>query len=303
MRPFHSEFVSLRQRRYHVRIWGQDDAPTLIFLHGWGDVSASFQFIVDALQGNWRVIAPDWRGFGQSQWNEGPYWFPDYIADLDALLAHYTPEQPAQIIGHSLGGIVASLYAGIRPERVARFANLEGFGLWVSAPGETPDRFMKWLQQIRDNDSTFRHYPHRADYAARMCNDNPRLTRERAAFLAEHSLLSVENGAFTFAADPRHRWINPVLYPLDEAKACWRRVSAPTLWVAARDSQIMKQFADRQDDYQERMACFANVEERLIDDCGHNLHHDQPQALARLLDDFFSCQRLAGGASTPRGRL
>ncbi len=287
MQPFRSEFITLRERRHHLRIWGEDDAPTLFFLHGWGDVGASFQFVIDVLQGNWRVIAPDWRGFGLSQWNEGAYWFPDYIADLDALLDICSPGQPAFIAGHSLGGIVASLYAGIRPERVSRFANLEGFALWVLAPGETPSRFEKWLQQIRDNDSRFRHYMQREEFAARLSNDNPRLTPERAAFLAQHSLLADGDG-FVFAADPRHRWISPVLYPLEEAKACWRRVSASTLWVAGRDSVIMKQFAARTDDYRERMACFANVREILIDDCGHNIHHDQPEALARLLDEFFS---------------
>ncbi len=295
MQPCHCEFVSLRERRYHVRIWGDNDAPTFFFLHGWGDVGASFQFVVDALQNKWRVIAPDWRGFGLSQWNEGAYMFTDYIADLDALLEHYSPDQPAQIAGHSLGGIVAGVYAGIRPQRVSRFANMEGFGLWVSAPGETPDRLEKWLQQIRDKDSAFRHYPRREDYADRLCRDNPRLTPERAAFLAEHSLLALANGTdFTFAADPKHRWISPVLYPLEEAKACWRRVSAPTLWVAGRQSVIMKRFAEHPDEYSERMACFAEVREVRIDECGHNLHHDQPQTIAGLLDDFFSPEHLAG---------
>ena len=222
MRPCRSEFLYIRERRYHVRIWGEDDAPTLVFLHGWGVVSASFQFVVDALQGSWRVVAPDWRGFGQTQWNDGAYWFPDYIADLDTLLEHYSRDQPAQIVGHSLGGIVASLYAGIRPERISRFANLEGFALWVSAPGETPGRFETWLQQIRRNDSSFRPYRRREEFATRMRRDNPRLSDERAAFLSEHSLRAVEDG-FIFAGDPRHRWINPVLYPLEEAKACWRR--------------------------------------------------------------------------------
>lgn len=287
MRPFRTEFITLREGRYHVHIWGEDDAPTIIFLHGWGDTGVSFQFVVDALRGNWRVVAPDWRGFGLSQWNAGAYWFPDYIADLDALLDVYSPNQPAQVAGHSMGGIVASLYAGIRPHRVSRFANLEGFALWVSAPGETPVRFEKWLKQIRDNDSAFRVYSRREEFAARLCADNPRLTAERAAFLAEHSALAVDNG-FVFAADPRHRWISPVLYPLEEAKACWRRATARTLWVAGRNSPIMKQFADHPDDYRERMACFADVREILIDHCGHNAHHDQPEELARLLDEFFS---------------
>ncbi len=286
MQPFRSEFITVRECRHHLRIWGNDDAPTLFFLHGWGDVGASFQFVIDALQGNWRVIAPDWRGFGLSQWNASAYWFPDYIADLDALLELYSAKQPAFIAGHSLGGIIASLYAGIRPERVSRFANLEGFSLWVSTPGETPARLEKWLRQIRENDSTFRHYKQRAEFAARLGQDNPRLAPERAAFLAQHSLLADGDG-FVFAADPRHRWISPVLYPLEEAKACWRRVSAATLWIAGRDSLIMKQFAARPDDYRERMACFADVREILIDDCGHNIHHDQPETLARLLDEFF----------------
>ena len=55
--------------------------------------------------------------------------------------------------------------------------------------------------------------------------DNPRLTAERATFIAEHATQAT-NGGFVFAGDPRHRWINPVLYPLEEAKACWRRVNS-----------------------------------------------------------------------------
>jgi pimeloyl-ACP methyl ester carboxylesterase len=290
MKPCRSEFITLRDHRYHVRLWGDDDAPTIFMLHGWGDVGASFQFVVDALAGNFRVIAPDWRGFGLSQWNDGAYWFPDYIADLDALLDHYAPLNPVCLVGHSMGGIVASLYAGIRPERVACLINLEGFGLWVSPPSESPARFAKWLQQLRDNDATFRPYARRADYARRLRSDNPRLTIERADFLAEHSLLAAEDGSggFVFAADPRHRWINPVLYPLEEAKACWRQVSARTLWVRGAQSAIMARFAEHPDDYRERQGCFADVRDILIDDCGHNLHHDQPLAIAQLLDELLT---------------
>jgi pimeloyl-ACP methyl ester carboxylesterase len=282
-----SEFITLRNRRYHVRIWGDDTAPTIFFLHGWGDVSASFQFVFDALKSNWRIIAPDWRGFGLSQWNDGPYFFPDYIADLDALLEHYSPHTPAQIVGHSMGGIVAGLYAGIRPERVSRFANLEGFVLWVFAPDENPARFEKWLQQIRDNDSAFRRYHCREDFSSRLISDNPRLTFERANFLAKHSI-TTSNDGFVFAADPRHRWINPLLYPLEEAKYCWRRMTAATLLISGRNSAIIKPLTDNPGYYRERLACFTHVSDLQIDDCGHNLHHDQPQELAAHLELFFS---------------
>ena len=286
MKPSRIEKIAVRGRCYQVSVWGEDGAPTLFFLHGWGDVGASFQFVVDALAGHWRVVAPDWRGFGGSQWNHDAYWFLDYLADLDSLLAHYSPDQPVSIVGHSLGGIVASLYAGVRPERVARFANLEGFALWVSSPDETPARLGKWLEAVRAGDPAFRHYRRPADFAARLRNDNPRLTVERAAFLAEHSLRTVDDGC-VFSGDPHHRWVSPVLFPLDDAMACWRRITAPTLWIAGCQSVIMRSFAERPDDYKQRLACFPNVEVCQIDDCGHNLHHDQPVALAGLLEDFF----------------
>src|SRR5690606_19020317 len=92
MKPFRSEYLPVRGLRYHVRHWGDESAPMLVMLHGWMDVSASFQFVVDALQQDWHVIAPDWRGFGLTSYSSaGTYWYPDYLADLDAILRHYSP--------------------------------------------------------------------------------------------------------------------------------------------------------------------------------------------------------------------
>ena len=80
--------VDVRGLRYHCRCWGDAQAPKLFLLHGWMDVSASFQFLVDALRGDWQVIAPDWRGYGLSHWGGADgYWFPDYMGDLDGCSA------------------------------------------------------------------------------------------------------------------------------------------------------------------------------------------------------------------------
>src|SRR6266436_2357294 len=120
MKPSQSEFVQIRGLRYHCRCWGDKKAPKLFMLHGWMDVSASFQFLVDALRRDWRVIAPDWRGFGLSEWAKSDgYWFPDYFADLDRLLDHFQPEAPVILIGHSMGGNAAAMLADIPPVRVA----------------------------------------------------------------------------------------------------------------------------------------------------------------------------------------
>lgn len=283
-----SEILTLRGRRYHVRSWGPKEAPRLYLLHGWMDVSASFQFLADAFAREWRLIAPDWRGFGQSQWDEAPYWFPNYLADIDSLLEHFSPEQPVRIVGHSMGGNAASQYAGVRPERVERLVSLEGFGLMKWAyRGDAPQRYAKWLTDLRQMPSNKRYASH-AEFAARLRRLNPRLSQDKADFLALH--LSVErDGAIETAADPYHRLPFPILSSHDDLKACWREVTAPVLWVAGANSIYTEKLsgAEGQADFRERIACFADIRVETVADASHNLHHDQPQAVARLIEDFM----------------
>jgi pimeloyl-ACP methyl ester carboxylesterase len=98
MKPSESHFLDIRGLRYHVRSWGSQGAPKLFFLHGWMDVSASFQFVVDALRADWHVLAPDWRGYGLTAWTRADsYWYPDYFADLERLLDHFQPDEPVNL--------------------------------------------------------------------------------------------------------------------------------------------------------------------------------------------------------------
>ena len=286
MKTHTSEFVQLRGRSFQVRSWGHAAAPKIFMLHGWGDTSASFQFVADALQREWRVIAPDWRGFGKSQWNDDTYWFPDYFADLDALLNHYSPDEAARVAAHSMGGTISSIYAGLRPERIARLVNMEGGGMPRSAYADPPGRARKWLDQIR-GERNFRVYPDQEAFAQRLMRDNPRLTPERAGFLARNVTNPCEGGV-RFAADPCHFWSNPVYYAIEDAKAAWRQATAPVLWMTARDSSIVKAFEADPEGYRARIACFRDVKQVMLDDAGHNMQHDQPEAVARLIEEFFA---------------
>jgi pimeloyl-ACP methyl ester carboxylesterase len=139
MKPSASLYFDVRGLRYHVRHWPGDAARRLILLHGWMDVSASFQFLVDALASEWDVFAPDWRGYGLSDWGKSDcYWFPDYLADLDGLLEKIAPQAAVNLVGHSLGGNVACLYAGVRPARIRRQVKLEAFGMSATQPDQAP---------------------------------------------------------------------------------------------------------------------------------------------------------------------
>ena len=276
----------IRNLRYHVRTWGEPRARKLFMLHGWMDVSASFQFLVDCLAREWYVIAPDWRGFGLTERAHGGYWFVDYYADLEALLDIYQPDAPALLVGHSMGGVIACTYAGLRPARVAKLVSLEGFGLARMGPDAALARQRRWLDELRDP-PRFRTYASYADVAARLRRNNPRLSEERAQFLARHWAQDAPDGTVVLRSDPAHKRANPYPFRLEDHLACWREVRAQVLWVFARDSKGTGYLSDTPAQLAERKGAFRDYREVTLDDCGHMMHHDQPQQLAVIIEGFL----------------
>jgi pimeloyl-ACP methyl ester carboxylesterase len=291
MKASRSEFLAVRGLRYHVRHWGESDAPLLFMLHGWMDVSASFQFMVDYLQREWHVIAPDWRGFGLSQ-DPGAdtYWFPDYLGDLDAILQTYAPDRAVNLLGHSMGANIACIYAGVRPERVGKLINFEGFGMAPTRPEQAPRRYAKWLDELRQP-PTLRTYASLDELAARLQKNNPRLSDERAAFLAAHWSAQNADGAWQILGDPAHKGVSPVLYRVEEVMACWQAITAPVLWVEAADTDMWRWIGGEEHGRAEvdrRLQFFPQLSKAMIADAGHMLHHDQPQVLAQLIERFLA---------------
>lgn len=294
MRPSRSEFLDLAGVRLHIRRWGRPEAPTLFLLHGWMDVSASWQFVVDALAGDWNIVAPDWRGFGPSQWLNRPYFFAEHIGDLAAIIDRYAPAGQVLLAGHSMGGILACLYAGLRPERVARLISFEGFGIAPTTPDMAPARYRQWLGELQ-SPPRLHVYADHAAFARRLLNSDPYLTAERADYLSRH-LARIGDGAtksgerrhgVVWNGDPWHKATSPYLFRLEESLAIWKEVRCPVLWVAGRQSWIVRDYAARPGDWETRRAAFADVREAWIDEADHMLHHDQPDQVARLIDDFL----------------
>ena len=286
MKTSRSEFHAIRGIRHHVRLWGDAGSPKLFLLHGWMDVSASFQFLVDAFKQDWLVIAPDWRGFGLSGWAREGYWFQDYYADLDALLDIYSPGATANVVGHSMGGNVACTYAGIRPARVAKLVSLEGFGMSRASADMAPGRYERWLDELKDSPS-FRPYATFDAVAAHLMKNNPRLPRDKADFLAQHWARRASDGAIVLNFDPRHKIVNPVLSRLEELLECWKRVTCPTLWVVTNEIDPRGWRKDTPAQMAERKNAFRDFREVLLHDSGHMMHHDQPERLAAIIESFL----------------
>ena len=295
MTPCRSQSVALRGMQHHVLTWGDSSAPKLFMLHGWMDVGASFQFLVDALTRNWYVIAPDLRGFGGSQWQPQGYWFYDYIADLEALIDRYAPGEAVNLVGHSLGGNIVMQYAGVRPARVRRVVSLEGFGVPAESPGIAPAKIAKWLDALQTT-AEFQPYADLASVADRLQKNNPRLKREQAEFLAGHWAQRTADGA-RLTSDPRHKLPFPIVYRMEEIVAIWRNIAAPTLWIAAAQTTILRWLSGKRpaqtsvdgfDVVRERLAHIHDGRLEIIGDAGHMLHHDQPEAVAPLIEPFLT---------------
>ncbi len=287
-RAVSSRVLKCRGLDLHAWCWEPEGAPahTLVAAHGWMDLGASFQFLVDHLPSDWRVIAPDWRGFGRSSRSPGDsYWFYDYLGDLDALLAQLLPDEPINLLGHSMGGNLVMLYAGARPHSIRRLINLEGAGMPPADASRAPGRLAKWLDQLRV-ERRLRDYPSVAAVAERLQKNNARLRPDRAAWLAQHWSEQTAQGEYRLLADPAHKLINPYLYRADEVDACWAAIEAPVLWVDSSHPNDWHAFTQKPE-YRERVAKINQLTHHVLADCGHMLHHDQPEALAALVEQFI----------------
>jgi pimeloyl-ACP methyl ester carboxylesterase len=294
-RRFRSEFVPIRNLQYHVQVWGEPspDKTPLVMVHGWMDVAASYQFVVDAFSQAHYIIAPDWRGYGRTPAGQvDNFWFPDYMADLDFLLDHYAPEQPVNLVGHSLGGNVVMLYAGVRPQRVRRLINLEGFGMPATRPDQAPGRYAKWMDELKKlhrGELEMRAYDDISGVARRLMKTNPRLSQDKADWLALQWAQQDDNGKWSVMGQAAHKVASAHLYQVEEVLALYRRLDMPVLAVEASDNSLDLWWKGKftLDQYHERIQNVSNLEIGRVDDAGHMMHHDQPEVLAALIERFI----------------
>jgi pimeloyl-ACP methyl ester carboxylesterase len=292
-RPATSRFVPVRGLQYHVNVWGEATStaqPPLVLLHGWMDVGASFQFVVDALVQQRQVLAPDWRGFGLTACSADTFWFADYLADLDTLLDVLAPGQAVDLVGHSMGGNAVMLYAGLRPRRVRRLVNLEGFGLPATEPAQARARYTQWLDGLKAP-AALRPYASLAEVAQRLMKTNPRLPADKAAWLAPHWAGQAADGRWHLNGAAAHKQAGPLLYRHDEVLAIWRCIEAPLLWVEGDLTDLAQWYGSRytRGEFESRLAQVPSaVQRERLAPSGHMLHHDQPEALAAHLERFLA---------------
>ena len=285
--PSRTEALLLRGVRYNIRRWGSDAARPILFLHGTQDSSITFQFVVEQLRGDWCVIAPDWRGHGGSQWVSQGYWLHEFVADLDALADTLFAGAAVPIVGHSLGGNIASIFAGLKPDRLTHLISLDGFGPLTSLVPVDVRQILSRMLSLRTQTRQHASYPSVEDMAMRLARGNPRLNADQATFLALHASRSDGEGARRWLFDPAHQMSLPSLHTMDEWYRIWAGIKAPVLWISSNDTRPHAAVSVP-GELARRAAHMPGVRRVPIPDTGHNLHHDEPGRVAELIERFIA---------------
>ena len=282
--------IIVRGLNIHIQEWGDTSKPTLFLLHGWMDCGASFKFAAHYLEDKYHLVAPDLRGFGNSD-HASPYWFPDYFADLEVILDHYAANQAVNIAGHSMGGNIAMMFAGINPSRVARVLSLDSAGMPPTEPSDAVKKYRQWIREILSEEPS-KVYTNKNMLLHSIHKGNPSLPRESVeelALLWGKPVTDDENGAWMLKHDHKHRYVNPVRYQYQDTVEVWREITARVGLVMAEQSGLYQRYAsiDRISEVRELLS-ITDDDYFLVKGSGHMLHIEQPEVTANCIAKFFA---------------
>lgn len=286
----HSLRVSANGRDHHVLAWSDREkvaARTVLLVHGYMDAAGTWDRVVQRLlEAGHRVFAPDMRGFGRGPrvFPGGYYHFADYVADLADLVDALAPDGPVVLVGHSMGGTIATLFAGTFPERVSHVVSIEGLGPPDNLPEIAPTRMRRWIDDVRKLRARGAERPMTRDEAmARLAMNHPNVDRDVLASRLPHLVEAVPEdleGRVVWTFDPLHRTTSPTPFQTSVFVGYARRITCPVLFVSGGATGFHPPDEDA------RLAAFASLERLEIGGAGHMVHWTHPDALASALVAF-----------------
>jgi len=275
-------FVTANRLRHHLLEWGTQ-GPVVLLLHGFLEHAHAWDWVAPRLAAaGYHVFALDFRGHGDSEWigAGGYYHFVDYTADLAFVVRALGGR--AALVGHSMGGSAGLIYAGTEPERVSALVAVDSLGPPDTPPDAAPDRFAGWIADLARTEARRPHAPAPADAAARLRERFPRFSAEVAQHMAEHGTRTDGDGR-VWKFDPLHQTNLPQPYYVAQARAFWRRITCPVLYVEGAESELRLDPTD----LAERLAVL-RARRAAIEGAGHHPHLERPDELAEVLLAFLS---------------
>jgi pimeloyl-ACP methyl ester carboxylesterase len=283
--------IPLGDRSLAALAWGERDHPPLLALHGWLDNAGSFAAIAPLLATDRRVVALDLSGHGRSSHRPPGAWYHyvDYFDDLVATFDHFG-WQSADLLGHSLGGTLASLFAALHPERVDALLLIEALGPLTVAATDARAQLRRGL----DERAAFaKRRPLRVfadiDAAVSVRRAASGLSEAAARALVARGVRAVEGG-YVWSTDPRLTLTSLQRYTEPEVLAMLVGIRAPTLLILADPATSYLPDATMDP----RIAQVGDIERVRIRG-NHHLHLEEPRAVFDAIERYRRERAGAGG--------
>lgn len=266
---------------------GGDPVGTVLLLHGYMDAGATWDFVTPHLTAaNFRVFAPDLRGFGDTDRIPagGYYHFPDYIADVAELIDALSLPTPLYLVGHSMGGVIATMFTGAFPAAVAKLALLEGSGPPGSTFDTVPDRMRTWIDNLRatrQRNEAPRNTNSESHALRRLYMNHPLISHQVLKTRLPHLVKHLSDGTVEWKFDPLHKTTAPIPFYSASYVAFAERVACPVLAIGGGPTGW------RAEDEAARLAAFKHLTEASIESAGHMMHWTEPAEVGRLIVNFF----------------
>ncbi|VEP13142.1 Polyketide synthase family protein [Hyella patelloides LEGE 07179] len=272
--------VNIRGLRVCLCTWGPKEGPVILCVHGILEQGAAWSEVALRLaQRGYRVIAPDLRGHGKSDrvGKGGSYNLIDFLGDIDAIV-EVLAGRAFTLVGHSLGSVVAAIFASVRPQSVKNLVLIETI---LPTEAREEDAVQQLATHLDYLASPPEHpvFPDVEAAAERLRQTTPALSKSIAMMLAERITEPCEGGV-------RWRW-----EPLLRTRAgigfngigrsrylgLLKRIQAPITLVYGDRSNF-----NRNEDLTEQQSAMPDAEKVVLSG-GHNLPLEAPSGLARII--------------------
>lgn len=272
--------VTLSSGELSIQEWGDQSKPSMMCLHGWLDNGASFHRLAPLLSKYFHLLVIDLPGHGLSQplADGAHYYIWQNIETLYELLAVKQIES-IHLLGHSMGGVVASLFAGTFTDKVQSLILLDSLGPMTSQAADAPKQLTKAILDSQRTSSPLRVFPAITEALQARKKSSPGMSDEALLPIVERNLKQSEQG-FSWRTDARLRHASKVRLTEEQVMAFLEGISAPVLVILAEQGIVPKAWVDQ------RMKGLTNAQ--LVYVPGHHHFHAEQagaEAISRYIID------------------
>lgn len=261
--------------------YGNPAKPTILALHGWLDNAASFQPIAEYLD-EYYILALDITGHGLSSHRSSGahYHLTDFVYDLHELVESQG-WQSFILMGHSMGGIISTLYASCFTEHVSKLISIESFGPMTKDTQSSPTQLRdSILSRLKAQKSEAKH-PRSIERTVEARANIGDIKLESARLLVTRNIRG-ESGQLFFTTDRRLRTFSSLRMTEPQAEAFMRNIKCPVLLITGSQG-----YASMRSTSEQRLGWVANL---TVTQCTghHHLHMDNPESVADEIVRFLN---------------